>query len=184
MSKDTALLVIDMQVGLLHDDEDDSYIYRHDEVLACINQLLARARDTGTSIIYIQHDGHVNHPLKVGTPGWQIHPAIAPETGELVVHKRVSDAFHETSLQHELQTRGITHLVITGAMTEFCMDTTSRRATIMGYDATVVADGHTTWDRDSLPAAQAVAYYNDILVGFGTREHVITVKSAQDIHFI
>jgi len=63
------------------------------------------------------------------------------------------------------------------------MDTTARRATIMGYDVTVVGDAHTTWDRDMLPAAQAVAYYNDVLEGFGTHEHVIAVKPAEEIAF-
>jgi hypothetical protein len=53
----------------------------------------------------------------------------------------------------------------------------------MGYDVPVVSDAHTTWDRDLLPAEQAVAYYNHVLEGFGTNEHVITVKSTPEITF-
>ncbi len=73
--------------------------------------------------------------------------------------------------------------VITGAMTEYCMDTTARRVTIMGYDVTVVSDAHTIWDRDMLPAVQTVSYYNDILGSFGTREHVIMVEPRAEITY-
>jgi nicotinamidase-related amidase len=95
MSIDTALVVIDVQVGLI--DE----AYRCNEVLDNINLLLSKARATGTPVIYIQHDGPQGDGLEVGTSAWEIHSAIAPQEGELIVHKRASDSFHATSLLRE-----------------------------------------------------------------------------------
>jgi hypothetical protein len=44
-----------------------------------------------------------------------------------------SDSFHQTPLLDELRRLGVTHLVVTGMQTEFCVDTTCRRAISLGY---------------------------------------------------
>src|SRR5450631_2618238 len=97
--------------------------------MARIATLLEKARAAQTPVIYVQHDGPAGHGLEVGTPGWQIHPIIAPQPTEPVVHKRASDSFYKTTLQQELTARGIQHLIIVGGQTEYCVDTTARRAT-------------------------------------------------------
>ena len=73
MSKDTVLLVIDVQKGLIEP------AYRSTEVLENINALLGQAHNSHTPVIYIQHDGPKGHGLEAGTANWQIHPAIAPQ---------------------------------------------------------------------------------------------------------
>ena len=138
----TTLLIIDTQVGLIEP------AYKGKEVLDNINVLLAQARASHTPVIYVQHDGPQGHGLEVGTPKWAIHPAIAPQDGELIVHKRASDSFYDTILKRELEARGIQHLVVVGGETEMCVDTTIRRATVEGYDVTLVSDAPyllTTW---------------------------------------
>ena len=45
-------------------------------------------------------------------------------------------------------------------MTEYCIDTTCRRAVSLGYDVTLVADAHTTHDNDLLPAEKIIAHHN------------------------
>ncbi len=179
MSTDTALVVIDMQIGLIEP------AYRSKEVLDSISTLLAKARASGIPVIYIQHDGPKGHGLEVGTPPWEIHPVIAPEEGELIIHKRASDSFHNTPLQRELEARGIKHLVVVGGQTEYCVDTSVRRATTMGYDVTLVRDAHTTVDYDDavLTAAQRIEYHNEVLDGFRTDEHVIKVKPTDEVAF-
>lgn len=179
MSTDTALVVIDMQVGLIEP------AYRSKEVLESINTLLNKARTTETPVIYVQHDEPKGHELEAGAPAWEIHPAIAPKEGEPVVHKRASDSFHATSLQRELETRGIKHLVVVGCQTEYCVDTSVRRATTMGYNVTLVKDAHTTIDYDEavLTAAQRIDYHNEVLDGFRTDGHVIMVKPTDEIVF-
>lgn len=179
MSRDTALLVIDVQVGII----DGFHAYRAREVLEQINKLLAKARASKTPIIYVQHDGEAGHPLEVGTEGWQIHPDIKPHEQDLIIRKRASDSFFETTLQTELEARRITHLIVTGCMTEYCVDTTSRRAVSTGYNVTLVSDAHTTIDNKPLTAAQIIAHHNALLDGFDAGSHTITVKPADEVTF-
>ena len=177
MSRNTALVVIDVQVGII----EGGRAYCVGEVLERISSMLTQARAAGTAVIYVQHDGPEGHAVEVDSPGWRIHPAIAPAPGELVVRKRASDSFFDTTLQNELEERGIRHLVITGAMTEYCVDTTCRRAVSLGYDVTLVGDAHTTYDNDLLPAARIISHHNALLDGFDAGEHGIAVKPAESV---
>src|SRR5713226_8023088 len=151
MSTVSALLVIDVQVGLIAGKDP---AYRSDEVLENIAGLLAKARATRMPVIFMQHESDPGSLLEAGTAAWQIHPAIAPLGNEIVLSKRASDSFYETVLQKELETRGVTHLIITGCKTEACVDTTSRVAVSRGYDITLVQDAHSTTDSDVLTAVQ------------------------------
>ena len=177
MGKYTALLIIDVQVGLM------ASAYKENEILDHINTLIAKARAAGTPVIYVQHDESGEQGLVVGTPAWQIHPAIAPQEGDLIVHKRVSDSFFETSLQQELEARGIKHIVVVGGQTDYCVDTTVRRATTVGYNVTLVGDAHTTEDNGVLTAEQIIAHHNRTLDYFGTVEHIIRVKPTTEVAF-
>lgn len=69
---------------------------------------------------------------------------LAPRPDELVVQKPYYDAFHGTVLDGALRARGVTHLVITGTLTDICV-----LATVVGgfnreYRMTVVEDGVAT----------------------------------------
>ncbi len=175
----TALLVIDVQVGII----DHFPAYNKDQVLANINDLLAKARAAGVPVIYVQHDGGKGHPLEAGAAGWQIHQSVAPVDGEPVVRKRSCSSFYETPLREMLDKAGISHLIVTGCMTEYCVDTACRHATTLGFDVTLVGDGHTTIDNNLLKAAQIIARHNRALDGFGSGKNTITVKPASEIAF-
>jgi nicotinamidase-related amidase len=178
LSTQAALLVIDVQVGLIGEPA-----YRGPEVLANIAALLARARAAGTPVIYMQHDGDSGGRLAPGAPGWAIHTTVAPHEGEPIIRKRASDSFYQTTLQAELATRHIQHLVITGCRTEMCIDTTSRAAISHGYNVTLVTDAHSTVDNEILSSAQIVAHHNTTLDDFGSDEHVVTIKKTNEITF-
>src|SRR5262249_16078430 len=111
----SAVVVIDVQVGII----EGMHAYRGPEVLEQINKLLCRARASKLPIVYVEHDGEKGHPLEVGTSGWEIHPEIKPCDGDLVIRKRASDSFFETTLHRELEAMGIRHLIVTGCMTEY-----------------------------------------------------------------
>jgi nicotinamidase-related amidase len=177
MTTNTALLIIDVQIGLMEE------AYQSGETLDRIRTLLADARKTNTPIIYVQHDGPAGHGLEVGTPPWHIHPSIAPAEGDVVVHKRASDSFYDTTLHSQLTQLDIKQLVVAGGQTEYCVDTTVRRATTMGYTVTLVGDAHTTYDSEILSAAQIIAHTNDTLNGFRTDEYRIGVKPTAEIVF-
>ncbi len=176
MSQGTALLVIDMQVGLV------SGAHRESEVVGTIATLLAKARSCGTLVVYLQHESHDFAPLRRGTPTWQIHRDIAPAEGDLVIPKRASDSFYETPLRRELEARGVRHIVVTGMITEACVDTTSRAALSLGYDVTLVEDAHTTWN-GRLPAAQIIEHHNATLADLVHPDHTIEVKPAEAVNF-
>ncbi|SRR5258707_14057681 len=175
MSAETALVVIDVQVNLMKE------AYRREEVLQTIGLLLERARASETPVIYVQHNDEPGGDLETNTPGWQIHPAVAPREGEVVIQKASPDAFHRTRLQEELQARGIKRLVVTGGQTEYCVDATTRQAVSQGYDVLLVSDAHTTLGNKTLNAGQIIAFYNEAMHGFWAGESVVRVKSAEEI---
>lgn len=177
MSTATALVVIDAQIGVIGE------AYHTAEVLANINLLLARARASETPVLYVQHNGSAGGDLAPGAPKWPIHPAIAPHKGEPVVQKESPDSFHDTQLQAELAARGITRLIIAGGQTQYCVDTTVRRALTQGYDVLLASNAHTTEDSETLPADQIIAFYNETLDGFWAGEHTVQVLPAGDISF-
>ncbi len=176
-TKQAALLIIDAQAGLLDDNyADDRAVLEH------IATLLARARAASAPVIFMQHTDDVNQQLKPGTPAWEINPMVAPQPGEPVLRKRASDSFFETALQSELDTRGVRRLVVSGAMTEFCVDTTCRRASSLGYDVTLAADAHGTGDSAGLTAEQKIAYHNAVLADVAT-DHPIVIRPTAEITF-
>lgn len=175
--KGAALLIIDVQVGII----DGFKAYRGKEVLDRINSLVEKARSSNTPVIYVQHDGESGGPLERGSQGWQIHPAIEPDKSDPIIRKRASDSFFQTTLQDELVKLDIDHLVVTGCQTEYCVDTTVRRAVSNGYDVTLVSDAHTTIDNNLLTAAQIIAHHNALLNGFDAGRHAIQVKPADEV---
>ena len=124
MSDPPALLMIDVQQGLIDGFEDD---WR--DVLAGIGDLGSRARAARAPVVVIQHCGSgPTHPLRHDQPGWALHPAADPQAEDLRVEKRWSDAFRDTDLDALLRAAEVTRLVIVGAQTELCVDATARRA--------------------------------------------------------
>jgi nicotinamidase-related amidase len=151
----TALLVIDMQSGVVRNAHDV------DRVIANINALVDKARSESVPVIWVQHS---DDDLAEGSEDWEYVPELARQDDEPVVHKRYGDSFEETDLEALLLERNVGHLVVTGAQTDACIRSTLHGALVRGYDATLVADAHTTEDMREwgLPLApdQAIAYTN------------------------
>ncbi|HEX3047657.1 MAG TPA: isochorismatase family protein, partial [Bacillota bacterium] len=62
--------------------------------------------------------------------------------------------------------------------TEFCVDTTCRRAFSLGYETTLVQDAHSTFHSKVLTAPQIIAHHNNVLGGW-----FVTLKSTGEIDF-
>jgi nicotinamidase-related amidase len=165
MNNTTALLVIDAQVNMF---AADNAVYASEGVLATLKSLIAHARDAGILIVYVQNNGGPEDPDVPGTPGWHIHPDLAPREGDILIQKWTPDAFYRTSLQEELSRHGIKEVIIMGMQTEYCIDTTCRRAFTSDYKVTLVKDGHSTYDTNLLSAPQIIAHHNAILRTFAT----------------
>ncbi len=91
--------------------------------------------------------------------------------------------FHETGLQALLRRQDVSHLVIGGCQTQYCIDTTVRRAVSLGYDVTLIGDAHTTGDTASLQFADIIAHHNETLNGFKAGSARVRVRPAADISF-
>lgn len=169
----TALLVIDSQVYLF---EGTPRVYEGEGVRGRIQRLIGRARAGGVPVIYVRNQGKAGEANAPESPGWHIHPDLAPAAGETIVEKDTPDAFNQTTLGGVLADRGIGRLVIAGLRTELSIDTTCRRAAGLGYEVVLAADAHSTIDR-TIPAAQIIAHHNDVLQRFAT------VMDSADITF-
>ena len=112
----TAVLVIDVQTGLFCVDPAP---FEAEAVVARINAVTAAARQAGSPVIFIQHDGEPGGEDVVPfTEGWKLHPKLEVCPGELVIRKTTCDAFYGTPLEAELRSRGISTLVLMGYATE------------------------------------------------------------------
>ena len=168
MGKSTALLIIDVQEAMF--SYPDQKLYDEEGVMERISSLQQKARVAGIPIVYIQHTEDEEYTK--GSSTWQISHRITPREGEVIVEKPTWDAFHRTELQDELQKLGVTHLVICGMQSEFCLDTTIRRAYSMGYNSVLVSDAHSTFDNKMLSSEVIVKHLDldctlesDILFG-------------------
>jgi len=156
----TALLVIDVQAGLF---AKKTPILHAEALLANIEALVARARQDGVPVIYIQHTGA---GLVQGSEGWQFHPRLQPVAGERIIGKVHPSALKDTPLCDELQRRGVTCLVVTGLVSHGCVRATCLEALQMGYQVVLVADGHSNF---SPKAGEIIAEVNEKLTAAGAQ---------------
>ncbi len=150
----TALLVIDVQNGVVDG------AYDRDAVIANINALVAKARDEDVAIVWVQHS---DDELQSGTDAWQYVAELQRRDTEPLVHKQFGDSFDDTELEQLLAERGVGRLVVTGAQTDACIRSTLHGAIVRGYDATLVADAHTTEDQTAYgapPPQDVIAHTN------------------------
>ena len=180
----SALLVVDVQCGIL----DIPGLARRSEIMLALDQtvmrvagLIKRARAAGAPVVYVQHDGGPGHRLEPDTSGWTIRAEVAPLPGEPVIHKRACDAFFETPLSSELELLGAKELVVCGCMTQYCIDTTVRRAVSLGHDVILPSDGHMTADMRGLRFEQIIDHHNALLDGFDAGQHEVRVIPCSQI---
>lgn len=170
----TALLIIDVQEAMF---SYELKLHDGDGVMERIVSLLNKARAAGTPVVYIQHTEDEEYTK--GTDTWQISSLITPKTEDTIVEKPTWDGFHRTHLHEKLQQLGITDLVICGMQTEFCVDTTCRRAYSMGYSSVLVQDAHSTFRNALFSGEEIVRHHNAVLGGrFAVlkREHEVEFR--------
>lgn len=177
MKATTALLIIDVQTALCSGEFE---AFECQRVIDRINVVSRKARDAGAPVVLIQHDGP-GGPLAYGTDGWKLAVGLETQATDLRVRKQATDSFHNTGLQSILQSRGVTALVICGLQSEFCVDTTTRRALALGYPVTLVADGHSTFDNAVLSAAQITAHHNETLANITSFGPRVTAMPADEV---
>lgn len=136
------LCIIDVQNAMV---QKDNPVYRSNEVLHNIKQLIDKARIHSIPIIYVQHNEEGSEFQK-GLESWEIVEMIKPNKNDFIVHKTFSDSFKDTNLKEILDHLNINELIVVGMQTDYCVNATSLRAIGLDYDVTIVSDAHSTFD--------------------------------------
>ncbi len=146
-----ALLVIDMQKYFV-DPGGQAFVPWAPAILPNVAGLIRSFRETGLPVIFTRH---VHHPERLdagimawwwegmcveGSPESEIHPDLAPVSGEKVILKHRYSAFYNTDLETVLRCLKTEDLVITGVMTNMCCESTARDAYFRDYRVFFTAD--------------------------------------------
>jgi nicotinamidase-related amidase len=144
-----AVLVIDMQEGMA-DRIRAGRVPVVPEAPERVARLLADARAKGVPVIHVHHDDpDPASPFRKGTPGGAPMACALPLPGETVLWKHGSSAFHGTGLEAFLRGLGVTELVVAGAVAAFCVTSTVRMASDLGFKVILPGDALLGFD---LPA--------------------------------
>lgn len=158
-----ALMVVDLQVGVVAHAPGGAA--GASDVLQRVQATVARARAAGVPVIWVQH--HDDDGLAQGSESWAWAPPLQPTPGEVQIFKAYNSAFEDTPLDAELARLQISHVVLAGAATNWCIRATAYGALDRGYDLTLLGDAHLTGDLEGaqglIPAAQIVAELNEVL---------------------
>lgn len=166
-----ALLIIDVQRSLL-----DENPWNAPGFLANVKRLIAKARQSGATVVYIR-DRRVE-------PDGTLDASLPQLPVDLHVDKDYCDAFLGTELHALLRDRGITRLVVCGMQTDFCVDTTCRRAASLGYDVQLASDAHTTVGHGHLSGEQIVGHHNWILRNFRAEAGRVRSRPSEAVRFV
>src|ERR1700722_6337622 len=143
----TALIVVDVQRAF---DQWEAAGKRRNNphAIARIVDLLDAFRSNGAPVFHIRHEGtRPNSSFLPGGSGYPVKDEAREIEGEPVIVKQVNSAFIGTDLEHRLRAADINTLVICGATTNHCVETTTRMAGNLGFDTRLVRDATWTFDR-------------------------------------
>ena len=151
-----ALIVVDMQVGLLNGEP------KHDlrGVIERINQLAAKVRERSGVVIFVQHCSGAEDDFVPGTPGWTLLPELDRAAADIVIRKTMNDPFVGTDLATRLNEIAPERIFITGWATDLCVDATVRSSVSNHHNVVVVTDAHTLNDRPHLEAASVIRHHH------------------------
>jgi ureidoacrylate peracid hydrolase len=174
IARQTALLVIDVQnynmekggeyAGMDAAEKERRYGYFFREMrnrtIPNIQNLLAAARKAKIEVIYTVIASHTQDgrdlSLDYKISGLfcpkdsidaQVLEDIRPQGDEIVLPKTSSSVFISTNIHYILGNLGIKQLIITGALTDQCVDSAVRDACDLGYLVTVPTDACATQSR-------------------------------------
>jgi ureidoacrylate peracid hydrolase len=164
---ETALLFVDVQnysaegggkyAGLSPEMFEARYGYffreMQERVVPNMQRLQYACRKAGVEVIYtviesLTLDGRdLGLDYKIsglfcprGSHDARVLDAIAPKGDEIVLPKTSSSVFISTNIDYVLRNLGVQHLIVSGLLTEQCVDSTVRDACDYGYLVTLVTD--------------------------------------------
>jgi nicotinamidase-related amidase len=169
-----AMIVVDMQVGLLNGEP------KHDlpGVVDRINRLTAIVRKRSGRVLWIRHCGSAGDDFEPNTPGWSFLPELDRNERDLVVRKTLNDPFAGTDLEAVLAELAPDRILIAGWATDFCVDATVRSAVSNNHHVVVVGDGHTLNDRPHLAASAVIRHHHWVWSNLITNRSIRVLPAA------
>ena len=172
----TALMIIDMQYvdadrnhGLGLDgqkrgwtDEMEYYFSRLETlVIPNIKSLLDASRAAGIHVVHVRVMNLAGDSSDTSwryrmfgifvPPGHidaEIIPELAPLPGEVVLSKTTSSVFMSTNADFVLRNMGVDTIIMTGVVTNNCVESSTRNATDVGYRVLLVDDACAAWTQE------------------------------------
>ena len=152
MENHTALLVMDMQTAILKNLPGSG------ELIEKVAKAITHARAGNIPVIYVRvgfREGFPevslqNKSFRAAKERWaninadeflEIHPSLAPASGDVIVTKRRISAFTGSDLEVVLRSQGIQHIVLSGISTGGVVLSTTREAADKDYIITILSDG-------------------------------------------
>jgi nicotinamidase-related amidase len=149
----TALLVMDIQNGIV-----ERFASGSEALLAAVSRATAAARSAGVPVVYVRVAFRPGCPeisrrnktfaaiatsaaMGLDDPATQVHSAVAPHPGDIVVTKKRVSGFAGSDLDIVLRSLEASSLVLTGIATSGVVLSTLRQAADLDYELTVLADG-------------------------------------------
>jgi nicotinamidase-related amidase len=145
-----ALVVMDVQsAALAYTGEDPAFLKR-------LSNAIATARKAGMRVIHVTSRFREGYPevsphnrlFSRGLAGGflpsadvDIHPAVAPQPGEVIVTKVRASAFSGSDFEVILRSQAISHLILCGIATSGVVLSTVLEAADKDYELTVLSDG-------------------------------------------
>lgn len=136
----TALVVIDMQEGMAERTRAGRQ-RANPQAEAHVAALLALFRARGLPVFHVLHDDpHPESPFRRDRPGGAPMDCARPQEGEPVFWKTGSSAFAGTGLDAALRKQGIGRIVLVGAVAAFCVTSSTRAASDLGFEVILPGD--------------------------------------------
>src|ERR1700680_933963 len=129
-----AIIVVDMQVGLLNGEPK----YDLDGVIDGINLCTAMGRRRSGKVVWVRHCGKTGDQFEPHTAGWAFLPELTRQDDDIVIEKTLNDPFAGTPLHETLQRMAPDRVLVVGWATDFCVDATVRSAVSKDHHVVVV----------------------------------------------
>jgi len=126
---------------------------------ANIALLLEAARKAKRPVVHVRHLGTVGGMFDPQGPRGEFIAGLEPTGDEVIIEKRMPNAFNDTRLREALETQGHLDLIVCGFMSHSSVSTTVRAAKDYGFRCTLVEDACATRD---LPTANGVISAADV----------------------
>lgn len=140
-----ALIVIDLQNDYFCGGNME--LQGIDEVLIQTNKLIKYARKQEYKIYFVQHFApQENATFFVKNTNGALLNKNLDIQNDVIIEKNYPNSFKDTTLKNELDKENLHELIICGAMTHMCIDTTVRAGFDLGYKMLVACDACATKD--------------------------------------